>query len=176
MEAPMLRRLPPGLRDEVAASGLRNGHLTAIAPAGTISLLAGNVSSGVEPVFEAVQRRRVVDADGRYREFEIPDLAVAEWRARHGGDGLPPALVTARELPPSAHLAMQAALQPWVDAAISKTVNLPAGAPADAVSGIYAEAWRLGLKGCTAFRPNPVTGEVLSPVPEAPAVAPLPGP
>ncbi|MEJ2521255.1 MAG: adenosylcobalamin-dependent ribonucleoside-diphosphate reductase, partial [Gammaproteobacteria bacterium] len=170
METPMLSRLPAPVRDAVAAAGLRNGHLTAIAPAGTISLLAGNVSSGVEPVFDATQRRRVLDADGRYREFDIPDLGVALWRSRSGDDSLPPGFVTARELAPEAHLAMQAALQPWVDAAISKTVNLPADAPPDTVARIYTQAWRLGLKGCTAFRPNPVTGEILAPVPEAPAV------
>jgi ribonucleoside-diphosphate reductase alpha chain len=176
MDAPMLGRLPGPLRDRIATCGLRNGHLTAVAPAGTISLLAGNVSSGVEPVFEAIQRRRVVDLDGRYREFEIPDRAVAQWQALNGEQSLPPAFVTARQLSPDDHLAMQAALQPWVDAAISKTVNLPAGATPDGLADIYARAWALGLKGCTTFRPNPITGEVLSPVPEAPAVAGGPGP
>jgi ribonucleoside-diphosphate reductase alpha chain len=168
----MLERLPASLRADIARHGLRNGQLTAIAPAGTISLLAGNVSSGIEPVFEARQRRRVVGLDGRYQEFEIPDRAVAAWWAREGRGSLPPAFVTARALSPEAHLAMQATLQPWVDGAISKTVNLPADARPGAVGEIYARAWSLGLKGCTAFRPNPVTGEVLSPVPEAPAVGP----
>ncbi len=171
MDAPMPGRLPGPVRDEVAAAGLRNGQLTAIAPAGTISLLAGNVSSGVEPVFEASQRRRVLDAEGRYREFDIPDPAAALWTSLRGDNSLPPGFVTARELAPEAHLAMQAALQPAVDAAISKTVNLPADAPPDAVARLYRRAWQMGLKGCTAFRPNPVTGEILSPVPEAPAVA-----
>ncbi len=170
LDAPMLARLPGPLREDIGRYGLRNAQLTAIAPAGTISLLAGNVSSGIEPVFEAHQRRRVVDLDGRYREFEIPDRAVAVWWAERGHDSLPGALVTARQLSPEAHLAMQATLQPWVDGAISKTVNLPEDAGPQEVEEIYARAWSLGLKGCTAFRPNPVTGEVLSPVPEAPAV------
>jgi len=170
LDAPMLGRLPGPLRADIGRHGLRNAQLTAIAPAGTISLLAGNVSSGIEPVFEVRQRRRVVGLDGRYQEFEIPDRAVAAWWAEKGRESLPPALVTARELSPEAHLAMQAALQPWVDGAISKTVNLPVDARPDAVERVYALAWSLGLKGCTTFRPNPVTGEVLSPVPEAPAV------
>jgi ribonucleoside-diphosphate reductase alpha chain len=166
----MLERLPGPLRADIGRHGLRNAQLTAIAPAGTISLLAGNVSSGIEPVFETRQRRRVGGLDGRYQEFDIPDRAVAAWWAERGRETLPPALVTARELGPEAHLAMQAALQPWVDGAISKTVNLPAEARPEAVERVYALAWSLGLKGCTTFRPNPVTGEVLSPVPEAPAV------
>jgi ribonucleoside-diphosphate reductase alpha chain len=75
--------------------------------------------------------------------------------------GEPPAWIGARELSPDLHLRMQACLQPFVDSAISKTVNIPAGMPYSDYRGLFGQAWQLGLKGCTTFRPNPVTGSVL---------------
>ncbi|PWB59613.1 MAG: ribonucleoside-diphosphate reductase, adenosylcobalamin-dependent [Bradyrhizobiaceae bacterium] len=162
LEAPFVQALPADIRDAIAADGVRNSHLTAIAPTGTISLLAGNVSSGLEPVFSAAHARRVLDRDGRPREFHLTDHALALWRDR-GGRGLPPGFVTAAELPARAHLAMQAALQPFVDNAISKTINVPADCPFAEFREIYDLAYDQGLKGVTTFRPNPVTGAVLSP-------------
>lgn len=156
------QRLPPSLRDGIARDGLRNSHLTAIAPTGTVSLLAGNVSSGLEPIFRLRYRRRLRNAQGCLEEVEVEDYAHRLYRQRVGQKAaLPEAFVTAGELPAEAHLAMQAALQAQVDNAISKTINLPSGATFEDFSGVYAQAYRLGLKGCTAFRPNPVTGEVL---------------
>ncbi len=163
LEAPFVRALPAELRDAIARHGIRNSHLLAIAPTGTISLLAGNVSSGLEPIFQADYRRRVLDPDGEgYTEYRVTDYAVALWRRLEGRrDGVPPAFVEARELDPRDHLGMQAALQPCVDQAISKTVNVPADYPFEAFRELYRLAHREGLKGCTVFRPNPVTGEVL---------------
>ncbi len=155
-------RLAPDVRDGIARHGLRNSHLTTIAPAGTISVLAGNVSSGIEPVFAAHYRRRLRQPDGRVTEVEVCDRAVALWREANGGSGVPPAFVAAGMLSVEAHLAMQAALQPWVDAAISKTLNLPADAPSGDFANVFARAHALGLKGCTVFRPNATTGAVLS--------------
>ena len=163
--------LPLDIREGIAAHGIRNSHLTAIAPTGTISLLAGNVSSGLEPVFALRYRRRVLDSEGNPREFELTDAAFALWKEIHPGAHPPPGLfATARDLPPAAHLDMQAALQPYVDNAIAKTINVPAGLSFGEFKMIYERAWSLGLKGVTTFRPNPVTGEVLSGLPE-PAVA-----
>lgn len=160
--------LPDDIREGIARHGIRNSHLTAIAPTGTISLLANNVSSGIEPVFGLRSTRKILDRSGRYREFAVEDYA---WRAWHAAGGaaqaLPAAFVTARELPPLAHLDMQAALQPWVDNAISKTINVPADCPFGDFRALYDAAWRRGLKGCTLFRPNPVRGAVL----ESPAEA-----
>ncbi|HEX6862341.1 MAG TPA: adenosylcobalamin-dependent ribonucleoside-diphosphate reductase [Thermoanaerobaculia bacterium] len=169
VQGEFIRSLPDDIREGIAAHGIRNSHLTAIAPTGTISLLAGNVSSGIEPIFGLRHRRRLLDADGSWREVELADPALVLWRELHPGAEPPAGLfATARELPPAAHLDMQAALQPFVDSAISKTINVPADLSFTRFRDVYEEAWRKGLKGVTAFRPNPVTGDVLSELP-APA-------
>jgi ribonucleoside-diphosphate reductase alpha chain len=130
LAAPFVAALPAELRDGIAARGIRNSHLLAIAPAGSISLLAGNVSSGIEPIFRGRYQRalRVPDGGGETRTFEVTDHALAVWDALPGPRApLPPAFVDAAELAPEAHLDMQIALQPFVDSAISKTIQLPAG-------------------------------------------------
>jgi len=154
-------RLPADIRDAIAAHGIRNSHLLAIAPAGTISLLANNCSSGIEPVFAAEAERRVLGTDGSYRSHRVIDYALHLW-LQQDRDGMPPALVEARQIDPVAHLQMQAALQPFVDNAISKTINVAADTPFERFADLYRQAHALGLKGCTVFRPNPVTGAILS--------------
>ncbi len=177
LEGEFVAALPADIRDAIAADGIRNSHLTAIAPTGTISILADNVSSGIEPVFDFRYGRRVLDAGGGYREFDVEDFAHALWRRQAGvGAPLPASFVHAGELDPRDHLAMQAALQPYVDSAISKTVNVPVDYPFEAFTDLYRTAYRAGLKGCTTFRPNPVTGEILSRSPTAaPAAEPCCG-
>ncbi|HHC73271.1 MAG TPA: adenosylcobalamin-dependent ribonucleoside-diphosphate reductase [Thiotrichales bacterium] len=162
LDRPFIRRLPEALRGEIARHGIRNSHLLAIAPTGTVSLLANNISSALEPVFAFRQQRRVMQSDGSYHSFELEDHAWRLWREMNGERSPPESFVTATELEPHHHLAMQAALQPWVDNAISKTINVPADHPLEAFGEIYRQAWRLGLKGCTTFRPNPVTGSILT--------------
>ncbi|RRQ20991.1 adenosylcobalamin-dependent ribonucleoside-diphosphate reductase [Thiohalobacter thiocyanaticus] len=161
LEGRFVASLPSTLRDAIARHGLRNSHLTAIAPTGTISLLANNVSSGLEPVFEAHFTRRVHQEEGDDVEREVEDYACRLWRER-GNDGFPPAFVDAHDLDPEAHLRMQAALQPFVDNAISKTINIPEDFDFASYGSVYERAFDLGLKGCTTFRPNPVTGSVLA--------------
>ncbi|MBN1240215.1 MAG: adenosylcobalamin-dependent ribonucleoside-diphosphate reductase [Gammaproteobacteria bacterium] len=156
--------LPPDIRDDIARHGIRNSHLLAIAPTGTISLLANNVSSGIEPVFSLTGERRVIGERGEPETHPTTDFAYALWRREPRGP-LPPAFVTADELPPEAHLAMAGALQPLVDNSISKTINVPERISRAAFADIYRRAYELGLKGCTVFRPNPVTGAVLSHAP-----------
>jgi len=158
-----VRSLPGELRDGIARHGIRNGHLTAIAPAGTISMLAGAVSSGIEPVYAFDSRRRLRGRDGRCEMHAVCDAAWRMWHEHHRPRTLPRSFVTATELSTDAHLAMQAALQPHVDGAISKTINIPADASPESFRDVYRKAWQLGLKGCTAFRPNPVTGTVIEP-------------
>lgn len=155
------RRLPESIRDAVREHGIRNSHLTAIAPTGTISLLANNVSSGIEPIHALRATRRVLSADGTRSTFQVEDLAASRFRAACPGQSAPETLVSASALSPDAHVAMQAALQPHVDNAISKTVNVATDFPFAAFRDLYRQAWRAGLKGCTAFRPNPVTGSVV---------------
>jgi ribonucleoside-diphosphate reductase alpha chain len=154
-------RLPAVLREGIARHGLRNGQLLAIAPAGSISLLANNVSSGIEPVFAFEGARRVRTAQG-WEQHESIDQAWRHWRERFGAAAKPgDAFVTARNLSPAAHLAMQAAMQAFVDGAISKTINLPEDYPKEGVGEIFKTAYRLRLKGCTVFAPNARTGAVL---------------
>lgn len=155
-------RLPEDLRTAIGRHGIRNSHLIAIAPAGTISLLAGNVSSGIEPLFSREASRRLLRADGSYASHAVRDHAYDLWLKQSGGGAPPDVLVEARDLGPGAHLRMQAALQPWVDNAISKTINVAAELPFAGFVEVYRQAWQAGLKGCTVFRPNPVTGEVLT--------------
>ena len=172
---PTVQNLDADVREAIAKHGLRNGCLTSIAPTGTISLLAGNVSSGVEPVFGFSFRRRMLAADGSAREETVEDFAYARHRELIGADAaLPSAFVTAEQLSPAQHLAMQAALQPFVDSAISKTINCPEAIAFNDFRDIYRDAYRGGLKGCTTYRPNAITGAVLAPVatqPAAPAVS-----
>jgi ribonucleoside-diphosphate reductase alpha chain len=156
--------LPQDIRDGIARDGIRNSHLTAIAPTGTISLLANNVSSGIEPVYSFRHRRRMLELDGTAVEHDLADYALERWRELRAEQPLPANFVTALDLPPAAHLEMQAALQPHVDNSISKTINVPAEFPFEQFKGIYREAFERGLKGCTTYRANPTTGAVLEPL------------
>ncbi|MDR3408650.1 MAG: adenosylcobalamin-dependent ribonucleoside-diphosphate reductase [Methylovirgula sp.] len=163
LQAPFIQALPDDIRAGIEADGVRNSHLLAIAPTGTISLLAGNLSSGIEPVFAASYTRNVLGQNGETRAFELTDYALALWRKMKGAkDGLPDGFVTAADLPIHSHLAMQAALQPFVDNSISKTINVPEECPFDEFRTIYELAYDQNLKGCTVYRPNSVRGAVLS--------------
>jgi len=143
--------------------GIRNSHLIAIAPTGTISLLANNVSSGLEPIFAVSYARKMLTQNGTPAEFVLTDYALDLWRRTAGGaTDVPVGFVTAADLSARAHVEMQAALQPFVDNSISKTINVPADYPFNDFKQIYDLAFDMGLKGCTTFRPNPVTGAVLS--------------
>ena len=162
LQSPFIQSLPEDMRQDIEKTGLRNSHLTAIAPTGTISLLAGNVSSGIEPVFDFHYRRRIRDTEGKYHSHDLTDYALRHWHHCHGDEPLPDYFVKAMDLAPEHHLAMQAALQPYVDNAISKTINVPEGIAFEAFQDLYEQAYGLELKGCTTYRPNPVRGEVLS--------------
>ena len=162
LQGRFIQSLPGDIRDEIATKGVRNSHLIAIAPTGTISLLANNVSSGLEPVFNGEYRRRIRQFDGSMKEHEVIDYACNLWRSEKKGGSFPPAFVDAHALTPEMHLKMQAAIQPYVDSAISKTINIPENFRFEDFQLVYQQAYDLGLKGCTTFRPNPVTGEILS--------------
>ena len=169
LDRPNLAGLDKETRALIARHGLRNGCLTSIAPTGTTSLLAGNTSSGIEPVFAYAYERRIRQPDGSHRTEKVEDYALGVWRQVRGDAPPPEALfVSAQTLTPADHLAMQAAAQELVDSSISKTVNCPADIAFDDFADIYAEGYRLGCKGLTTYRPNDVTGSVLK-VAEAPA-------
>jgi ribonucleoside-diphosphate reductase alpha chain len=150
------------VREAIREHGIRNALLTSIAPTGTISLYAGNVSSGIEPVFAYAYTRKVLQKDGSRTEEEVVDYAVQMWRDKFGEKELPDYFVNAQTLAPLDHVRMQAAAQKWVDSSISKTINCPEDIAFDDFKEVYMEAWDSGCKGCTTYRPNDVTGSVLS--------------
>jgi ribonucleoside-diphosphate reductase alpha chain len=159
---PNIEALPEQVRAAIARNGIRNGLLTSIAPTGTISLFADNVSSGIEPVFAPSFTRNVLMPDGTRQEEEATDYAYRRFRAVFGKDApLPDYFVTAQELAPSDHLAVQAIAQKYVDSSISKTINCPAGISFEDFKDVYRIAYEEGCKGCTTYRPNAVTGAVL---------------
>lgn len=162
LAGPGIQRLGKSIRNDIPKRGLRNGLVTSIAPTGTISLLAGNVSSGVEPVFDFVYQRRLLNAHGGANVEIVEDFAHSRFRQTFGDEtSLPKYFVGASDLSPTEHLEMQAALQPHVDSAISKTINCPEYLAFKAFEEIYSKAYDLGLKGCTTYRPNAITGAVL---------------
>ncbi|MFC5549194.1 adenosylcobalamin-dependent ribonucleoside-diphosphate reductase [Massilia aerilata] len=174
-----VQRLPDELREAITRHGIRNSHLLSIAPTGTISLaFADNASNGIEPAFSWTYQRKKRMPDDSTRVYEVADHA---WRLYRdlghdvaGEAALPPQFVTALQMSAHDHLRMMEAVQPYVDTAISKTVNVPADYPYDDFRDLYLDAWRAGLKGLATYRPNSVTGSVLSVAPEqAPAAPPI---
>ena len=164
-------RLPAALREKIRMHGLRNSHLLSIAPTGTISLaFADNASNGIEPAFSWSYTRRKRTADGTFKEHAVEDHAWRLYRHLKGADApLTPAFVTALEMSAQAHQQMVAAVAPFIDTSISKTVNVPEDYPYTDFQDLYLEAWRSGLKGLATYRPNSVLGAVLSVEPSAPA-------
>ncbi len=167
LAAESINRLPEDIRADIARHGIRNALLTSIAPTGTISLLAGNISSGVEPVFSYSYRRNLLMPDGSRKTETVSDYAYRLFRELKGEHTpLPDYFVDAQQLRPKDHLVVQAVAQKYIDSSISKTINCPEEIGFDEFKDIYAEAFELGCKGCTTYRPNPVTGAVLETVNE----------
>jgi ribonucleoside-diphosphate reductase alpha chain len=161
LQSAFVKTLPDDIQLGIREHGIRNSHLIAVAPTGTISLLANNVSSGIEPVYDFEYTRRVRESDGTEAEYSLNNYALRQWQAHARGEELPDTFLRAWDINPVAHLDMQAAIQPYVDSAISKTLNIPEDFPFDQFKSLYEQAFERGLKGCTTFRPNPVTGTVL---------------
>ncbi|HYZ39889.1 MAG TPA: adenosylcobalamin-dependent ribonucleoside-diphosphate reductase, partial [Stellaceae bacterium] len=156
------------VRAAIAKNGIRNALLTSVAPTGTISLFADNVSSGIEPVFSFRHTRRVLMPDGTRREEEVTDYAYRLFRRLKGELApLPDYFIDAQVLSPEDHIVMQAAVQKHIDSSISKTINVSAEIPFERFKDVYLQAYALGCKGCTTYRPNVVTGAVLAAQPEA---------
>lgn len=163
MERPNIQFLNPNVRQAIEKHGLRNGVLTSIAPTGTISMFAGNVSSGIEPVFATSYRRKITRPDGTREVEEVMDYAVWLYRQMFGPSApFTNAFVTAQNLTPADHVRMQAAAQLWIDSGISKTVNCPEDISFDDFQNVYLQAYASGCKGCTTYRPNDITGSILT--------------
>lgn len=178
LKSATVQALDQDVQAAIRKNGMRNALVTSVAPTGTISLFADNVSSGIEPVFSFTYRRRVLMPDGQAAHEELSDFAYRAFRERFGNEAaLPDYFVHSMDLVPEDHLAVQAVAQKYVDSSISKTINCPEDISFDAFKDIYLRAYDLGLKGCTTYRPNEVTGAVLSPatdVVEAEQSSPLP--
>jgi ribonucleoside-diphosphate reductase alpha chain len=161
-------RLPAEIKAQIRQHGIRNSHLLSIAPTGTISLaFADNASNGIEPPFAWFYTRKKRQPDGGFKEYRVEDHAWRLFREQEGEEApLPPAFVTALEISAQAHMEMVAAVAPYIDSSISKTVNVPADYPYTDFQGLYFAAWKAGLKGLATYRPNPVLGAVLSVEPE----------
>lgn len=161
LQGRFIQSLPEDIRVGIEKFGIRNSHLVAIAPTGTISLLANNISSGLEPVYDFSFKRRVLELDSSYKEYTVSDYSYHLWQQRQDNHPLPAQFVTAQQLTPQAHLQMQAALQPYVDNSISKTINIPEDLPFESFKDVYDQAYDNGLKGCTTFRPSPLREAIL---------------
>ena len=162
-------RLPEDLQAEIRTHGIRNSHLLSVAPTGTVSLaFADNASNGIEPAFSWTYQRTRRMADGSNESFTVEDHAWRVYRELGGDvDALPDYFVSALQMSAQEHVAMMAAVQPFVDTSISKTVNVPADYPFDAFEDLYLDAWRRGLKGLATYRPNETLGAVLQTLPAA---------
>ncbi|UZR28229.1 adenosylcobalamin-dependent ribonucleoside-diphosphate reductase [Methylococcus mesophilus] len=166
LASPFIAGLPEPLRARIRKSGIRNSHLLSIAPTGTISLaFADNASNGIEPPYAWTYVRKKREADGSTREYPVEDHAYRLYRAMAGERPLPSAFVTALDISALDHMRMLAAVQPYIDSSISKTVNVPADYPYADFQNLYLEAWKAGLKGLATYRPNPVTGAILEAAP-----------
>ena len=158
-----INELDADVKSAIADHGIRNALLTSIAPTGTISLFAGNISSGIEPIFALDYTRKVLMPDGTRKQEKVVDYAVALHREKFGSETkLPDHFVTAESLSPQEHLKVQAAVQKYIDSSISKTINCPEDLGFEDFKSVYTDAYAMGLKGCTTYRPNEVRGSVLS--------------
>lgn len=162
-EGTFASRLPEAIKQGIRKHGIRNSHLLSIAPTGTVSLaFADNASNGIEPAFSWTYTRKKREADGSTTQYEVQDHA---WRVYRelGGDvnHLPPSFISALEMGAHDHIAMMQVVQPFIDTAISKTVNVPADYPYDDFKDLYLQAWGAGLKGLATYRPNAILGAVL---------------
>ncbi len=177
-EGTFASRLPEAIQADIRAHGIRNSHLLSIAPTGTVSLaFADNASNGIEPAFSWTYTRKKREADGTRSEYEVQDHAWRLYKAL-GGDmaHLPASFVGAMDMSANEHIAMMEAVQPFVDTAISKTVNVPADYPYADFKGLYLQAWRSGLKGLATYRPNAILGSVLALTPDKPQPPAAPTP
>lgn len=176
LQSGFTQRLPEAIRAEIKKHGIRNSHLLSIAPTGTVSLaFADNASNGIEPPFSWTYNRKKRTADGGNAYYTVEDHAYRLFKAMHGEDApLPDYFVSALEMSAAEHVAMMRTVQPYIDTAISKTVNIPADYPFEDFKNLYMESWKAGLKGCATYRPNDTLGAVLSVEPPKPAEAAKP--
>jgi ribonucleoside-diphosphate reductase alpha chain len=171
--SPIVEKLPERIKSEIAKYGIRNGVLLTIAPTGTTSLYAGNVSSGLEPTFQMKAQRNVRQLDDTFKPYTVYDYGYLLYIAVKGHPPddahMPEYMISHEVLGVKEHLLMQAACQQWIDSSVSKTINCPPDITFDEFRDIYSMAYELGLKGCTTYRYSEVRGSILSATGEAAA-------
>ena len=158
IEGNFVKQLSEDIKKDILKYGIRNAFLTAIAPTGTISILANNISSGLEPIFSNEYTRRIKLANGKETEEVVMDYAFYEWKKRFGDKPLPPYWVSTADLTVDDHLNTQSVFQKYIDLSISKTINVPENYPYENFKKVYEKAYDLGLKGITTFRPGKIRG------------------
>jgi ribonucleoside-diphosphate reductase alpha chain len=162
LNSKFVSKLSNSVKESIAANGIRNSHLTSIAPTGTISLYAGNVSSGLEPIFALEYKRKYRANNEEEIEQTVYDYAVLMYRDKFGNKPLPKYFTTVSDLTPEQHIDIQAVLQKWVDSSISKTINIPSDFSFEQFQNVYTYAYQSGCKGCTTYRPNSNLKSILS--------------
>lgn len=155
-------RLPAAIRTRIRKSGIRNGVLLTVAPTGTTSIAYNNVSAGLEPIFAVETTRKVLQPDNTFKEYTDYTYSARLWKAMHGNTPYPTTMVTTDDLSVQDHINMQAAVQLWVDASVSKTINVPEDISFEAFKAVYELAYKQGCKGCTTYRPSDVRGSILT--------------
>lgn len=161
-EGTFASRLPEDIKADIRSHGIRNSHLLSIAPTGTIAqAFADNASSGIEPIFALVQKRTWIGLDGNRHTTELENAAYRQLKLLKGADADTSAFVTALDMSVDAHLNVVAAVAPFIDSAISKTINVPEDYDFNDFQQVYLKAWKLGIKGVTTYRPNTMVGSVL---------------
>lgn len=173
LESPFIRtRVDYATQEQIKVHGIRNGVLLTVAPTGTTSILYGNISSGIEPVFDHYAKRNIRQADNSFKQYDTEGYLATTWKAQHTPGELPAYCVTMKDLAVEDHLMIQAAVQRWVDASVSKTINLPKETTYEQFTKVYDLAYSLGCKGCTTYRPSDIRGSILSSSGDTVAIAP----
>lgn len=158
MARPFIKGLEPKVQEAIARHGIRNSHLTSIAPTGTISMLADNVSGGIEPVFMHEYERLVNTPEGQ-KTLQLTDYGVKEF----GVFGM-----TANEISAEEHIAVLTTAQKHIDSSISKTCNVSSDMPWESFKDLYMTAWLGGAKSCSTFQTNGgKRGSIMSAAPTA---------
>lgn len=154
-------KLPEELQRQIALNGIRNGVLLTIAPTGTTSILFGDISSGIEPVFAREAKRNVRQPDDSFKQYTTYNFSARLWKYLNPDLEYPRYMVEADDLKVYEHIAMQEAGQRWIDASISKTINVPENYSFEEFQDAYKLAYEAGLKGCTTYRPSATRGAIL---------------
>ncbi len=161
LEGKQAQNLSLNTRKKIRKYKIRNAVLNSIPPTGTTSLYAGNISSGIEPIYSLTVTRKILLPDGTNKEIKLDDFAFELFKIKEHTRKAPDHFITSAHLTTTEHLKMQSIVQKYVDSSISKTINCPKDISFEAFKNVYFQAYKSGCKGCTTFRSNDVRGYVM---------------